>query len=226
MIKQRAKKHGHNGVYDCGGGKVHGEPDTGLGEKNAAREQHDALVQTEEDDRKSKTRGGVFGVQPRSDGGRQITDDRFGNAVKTQRNSGPAKTVLKQPDDHAQQETGGRVATAEAKINGNQQRQIDHRGFRKINGHESLKHQGEEGGADNRSAAKLVHLDVRLHIANIEGVVHSGFAVEAALAVAGTGAGVTGAESGFGAVPPAGDFAVSATGLLGPLADGFAVSVS
>ena len=226
MIEQREKKHGHNGVYDCGGGKVHGEPDTGLGEKNAAREQHDALVQTEEDDRKSKTRSGVFGVQPRSDGRRQITDDRFGNAVKTQRNSGPAKTVLKQPDDHAQQETGGGVATAEAKINGNQQRQIDHRGFGEINRHESLKHQGQQGGAYDGSATKLVHLDVRFHIANVEGVVHSGFTVEAALAEAGTGAGVTGAGAGLAAAPITGDFAVSATGLLDTFADGFAVSVS
>jgi len=197
---------------------MHGEPHAGLGEKNATGEEHDALVQAEENDGKGKTRGGVFGVQARSNGRGQITDDRFGDAVESEGNGGAAKTVLKQSDDHTQKETGGGVATAQAKINGDQQRQIDHRGFPKINGDESLKHQGEQGGTDDGSATKLMHLDVRFHIANIEGVVHSGFTAAAALVEFGAGIEETGAGAGFAGVPLAGDLAT--------LAEGFAVSVS
>src|SRR3984893_11537249 len=205
---------------------MHGEPHAGLGEKNATGEEHDALVQAEENDGKGKTRGGVFGVQARSNGRGQITDDRFGDAVESEGNGGAAKTVLKQSDDHTQKETGGGVATAQAKINGDQQRQIDHRRFRKINGDESLKHQGEQGGADDGSATKLMHLDVRFHIANVEGVVHSGFTAAVALVEFGAGIEETGAGAGFAGVPLAGDFAVSPTGLVATLAEGFAVSVS
>src|ERR1700681_4367667 len=203
---------------------MHGEPHAGLGEKNATGEEHDALMQPEEDDGEGKTRRGVFGVQARSNGRGQITDNGFGDAVETEGNGGAAKTVLKQSNDHTQKETGGGVATAQAKINGDQQRQINHRGFRKINGNERLKHQSEQGGANDGSATKLMHLDVRFHVANVEGVVHSGFTAAAALVEAGTGAGGTGAEAGFAAVPLAGDFADSATGLLATLAEGFTVS--
>src|ERR1700693_2977431 len=180
---------------------MHGEPHAGLGEKNAAGEEHDALVQTEKDDGKGETRGGEFGVPAPSNGRCQIAYDRLGDAVETEGNGRTAKTVLEQPNDHAQQETGGGIATTQAKINGNQQRQIDHRGFRKINGHEGLKHQGQKRGADNSSPAELMHLDVRFHVANIEGVVHSGFTA-AALVESGTGASVTEAVgAGLAAVP-------------------------
>src|ERR1700676_2683871 len=189
---------------------MHGEPHAGLREKNASREEHDALVQTEEDDGESKTRCRMFGVQARPNGRRQVAYDGFSDAVETERHRGSAKTVLKQPDDHAQKKTCGGIAPAQAKINGDQQRQINHRGFRKINGYEGLKHQSEQRGANNGSATELMHLDVGFHVANVEGVVHSGFTAAAALAVAGTGAGETGAGAVLAGVPPlTGDFAVS-----------------
>ena len=83
MIEQRKKKDGHDSVDYRGSGEMHGEPHAGLGQKNAAGEEHDALVQAEKDDGESKTRGGMFGVQARSNGRGQITDDGFGNAVET-----------------------------------------------------------------------------------------------------------------------------------------------
>src|ERR1700686_473101 len=205
---------------------MHGEPHAGLREKNASREEHDALVQTEEDDSECKTRSGVFGVQARPNGRRQVAYDGFSDAVETERHRGAAKTVLKQPDDHAQKKTGGGIATAQAKINGDQQRQIDHRGFRKINGHESLKHQSEQRGANDGSATKLMHLDVRFHVADVECVVHSGFTAVTASAEAGTGVRETGAGAGLAAVSLTGDFTVPPIGLLATLAEGFAVSVS
>src|ERR1700688_4952236 len=198
---------------------MHGKPHAGLRQKNAARQKHDALVQTEEDDCERKTRSGMFGVQARSDGRRQVTDDSFGDAVESERNSGPAETVLEQPDDHAKQEPGGGIATAQPKINGDQQRQINHRGFRKINRYESLKHKGEQRGADDSSATELMHLNVRFHVANVEGVVHSGFTAAAALSAAGTGAGFNAAGAGLATAPLVGDFAASTAGLVAPLAD-------
>jgi hypothetical protein len=38
VIEQREKQDGHYGIDDRGGGKMHGEPHAGLGQKNASRE--------------------------------------------------------------------------------------------------------------------------------------------------------------------------------------------
>ena len=51
-------------------------------------------MKDEEDDGESKTRGGMFGVEARADGGGEIADDGFGDAVKAERDGGSAEAVL------------------------------------------------------------------------------------------------------------------------------------
>ena len=73
----------------------------------------------------------MFGVEARSDGRGEIADDGFGDAVETEGNGGAAETVLQQADDHAEKQSGGRIAAAQAKINGDQQRKVEQRSLAK-----------------------------------------------------------------------------------------------
>src|ERR1700736_5203829 len=68
------------------------------------------------------------------------------------------------------------MAAAETEIDGEEQRQVQHRELREIDGHGSLQEESDNGGGGDGAAAELVHLDVRFSDSQIVSIVH-GFSV-------------------------------------------------
>src|SRR5260370_19743163 len=100
-------------------------------------------------------------IKPRDDGGSQIQDDGFGDAVEPQRRRGAAEGVLPKTNDHAQEKSRRRTAPAQPKINRHEQREIKDGGLCKMNRKRGLDHQRQQRGGDDRARAKLVNFDVR-----------------------------------------------------------------
>src|SRR6266436_7976308 len=170
-IEQHEEKHGDQPVDERGDDKVHVKPRLRLREENAARQDDQALMHNEEDKGEREPRSGMLGIEPRADGRSEIPDDGFGDTIKSQRNSWSAETVLQKPNKHAQEQSGGRVAPAEAEINRHKQRQIEDGRLRKMDRERRLDDQRQQRRDDDRAGTKLVNFDVRF-AADVKRPVH------------------------------------------------------
>src|SRR5579859_6551780 len=151
---------------------MQGEPPFGLRKEKALGYRNETLVNDIKTDSQGEARSGMFRIKARADGRCQVADDRFRDAIEAERDSWPAQAVLQDPYDHSQKQSRRRISPAEAEINGDKQRKIQSRGLRKIDGKKSLQDQGKGHGENNRPGPELVHLDVQLTAAKIEGLVH------------------------------------------------------
>lgn len=100
-VEEEEEKDRDDGVDKGGDGEVHVEPRLRLCEQNAAREGDDALVRDEEAGGEGESSRRMFGIEARADGGSEIADDSFSDAIEAERNSRSAETVLRKTDSHA-----------------------------------------------------------------------------------------------------------------------------
>src|SRR6266849_3125756 len=170
-IEEEKEENSDDGVDERGDGQRHIEPELRLREEYAARERDQALMHYEERSGEREPRRGMLRIEPCADGRSEIPDYGFRDTVEPQRNRRAAETVLQKTDDHAQKKSGGRIAPAEAEINGHQQWQIKDGGLCKMNRKRCLDDKRQQSGDDDRARAKLVNFDVRF-AADIKRVVH------------------------------------------------------
>src|SRR5712691_6909209 len=103
----------------------------------------------------------MLDVDPRADRGTHKPHQRFGDAVKSQGRSW-AEAVLQQAHHHAQQQAGRRIAPAERKVEGDEQREFQISGRADVHRKEGLQDQRYHHCAGHDAAVVFVHLDMRL----------------------------------------------------------------
>src|SRR5260370_2258965 len=123
-VEEKEEEHGEETVDECPDEQVHVKPRLRLRQENAPRENDQALMRHEESGGEREPRRGMLGVQPRPDGGSEIPDDGFGDAVETEWNRGAAQAILRETYGHAKKKSCRRIAPAESEIDSHQQREI------------------------------------------------------------------------------------------------------
>src|SRR5713226_10023934 len=83
-VEQKEEEHGDERVDEGGDNEVHVEPRLRLRQQNSPRKNDQALMRHEESGGEREPRRGMRRVQPRPDGGSEIPDDGFGDAVETE----------------------------------------------------------------------------------------------------------------------------------------------
>src|SRR5580692_7853893 len=151
----------------------------------------------EKSDGQCEACGGMFRIEARADRRSEVADNCFRDAVEAERNGRAAEAVLQNADRHTEKQSCGGVPPAQAKVDDDEHRKIQNRGFREIDGQKSLQHEGKGRGQDDRACPELVHLDVQFAAAYVVGVVH-GFSGEDGLVAAAEGA-ATGGDTEPGA---------------------------
>src|SRR5882724_10756269 len=161
-----------DGIDERGDGQVHVEPAFGFVKEQTPHYRQDRLVNYIEDGHEGKTRERMLGIQARTNRGCQVTNDGLGNSIFSERYCWSAKAVLHDPNGCAKQQSGGRIAPAQAEINSGEQRKIQDFEPGKINRKNTLQHQRKDRNSDHSAGEKFVDFDVRFATAEFKGVVH------------------------------------------------------
>src|SRR5690348_2843984 len=132
-------------------------------QQDTLRDRKNDLMKMKEQENESKAAGRMFGIDTSSHRGSKVSHQGLGNPVETDRII-VAKGILKNADRCSQKHAAYRVAPANPKINGHQQRQIHKLGPMAEPVKETLQDQGQKNCKDHRSAIVLVHLDARLRL--------------------------------------------------------------
>ena len=129
-IQRKENEHSHQRIGEGRAEFVRPTPLQVQSNHPASHHEIDDLVDHVENQGYEQPSARVLDVKPDAQGGGQVSDERLGNAVDTDRQ--PRERILKQSDGSPGQQAGNRIAPRDREEDRDQQRQIKHREKRKL----------------------------------------------------------------------------------------------